>query len=356
MFARLAGAYNRMDQEAILTGYASAKQLVSPTTDKLRDEIFYNFGPWPDNVWVNRTDIDLYSFLTIDAGRPSMQYSKIDLFTLLPAVFWDNLEPKCEAGDPLALNIDAARTQDKVVRLDRSNNLDWSNVPHTKTILGTLGDWIKAFANVVVSIGNLLLSGVKALLQLGFAAFLRLAGITAQQLDTALSKLGMLASLLYEIALSPLAFAKTLIAGALQGFKTFAGDILNQLKQAAFTWLFQKLDKLVGGLPPVPKNLTIPDITLWLLEVAGLTWNNIQKRIKARLPKQAQQALGIATKLVGNPPTVSKLETAFKDFNKEWQNASEHLSWNSIYMYLQDTLPGKVAQWRWAPLWSWGRW
>ena len=106
-----------------------------------------------------------------------MQYSKIDLFTLLPAVFWDNLEPKCEAGDPLVLNIDAARTQDKVVSLDNGRTT-WtrSNAPHTKTILAPWATRIKAFANVVVSIGNLLLSGVKALLQLSFAAFLCRAG------------------------------------------------------------------------------------------------------------------------------------------------------------------------------------
>ena len=64
-------------------------------------------------------------------------------------------------------------------------------------------------------------------------------------------------------------------------------------------------------------------ITLFLLEVAGLTWANIQKKITDRLPPPTNKALGIATKLVGNPPTISKVENALQEFNKEWDDVAE---------------------------------
>ena len=141
----------------------------------------------------------------------------------------------------------------------------------------------------------------------------------------------------------------------MEGFKTFAGNILAELKQAAFNWLFKKLGKLVGGLPKVPATLDLASITLFFLELAGLTWANIAKQIQRRLPKQAKPAW-LATKLVGNPPTIGKVEDALKQFNSEWADVAEHLSWNSIYMYLTDTLPGKVAEWGKARCWNWRSW
>jgi Pretoxin HINT domain len=183
-------------------------------------------------------------------------------------------------------------------------------------------------------------------LEIGLIAFLRLAGVNPDDFQRALDLFREFGDIVAKIALSPLTFARNLIAGATDGFADFGKGFPDNVKDAALQWLLDELQKGGLKLPALPNKFDVPSVTLFLLEFAGLTWKDIKAQLAERLPVgQVEKGLGIAQKLLGEPFSVDKVKEQLSAFNESVTNALEKLSWESITDWLQKNLPPKLAEW-----------
>ncbi len=75
---------------------------------------------------------------------------------------------------------------------------------------------------------------------------------------------------------NPIAFVRTLVRAAVQGFKQFASNFLAHLKASLIAWLTGSL----GGTGVyIPQGFTLLEILKFVLSVMGLTWTNIRAKL-----------------------------------------------------------------------------
>jgi hypothetical protein len=313
--------------------------VASAPGDALRNDIFHTFGTWqvPDDTWNSPSERELFGK---SVQRKGNVYLKLDLLTSLPAVFWDRLEEK---RIPLADQINQAFDEDKVIGFD--GGLTWGELDPPPISI-QLNNFINQVTDVVQKLGSLVVNLASKALQVGLVAFLRLANIDADTFQKAIDTFRRFGDIVTDIARSPLAFARNLIEGGKQGFVDYAAGFPDNIKEAAFKWLFGKLDQLGQQLPPVPETLDVPSVTLYLLKAVGLTWPTIKDRLVARLPGPAQgPALAIAQTLLRDPLTVDSVKERLAEFNDSLTSAADQLTWDSISQKLQEGLPEKLKEW-----------
>ena len=147
----------------------------------LRNQIFTEYAPWPQNTWTNETDYAITSNF-----RPTVngvQYGKFNIFNQLPPVLWDKVQG---STSNLSWALWYATSGDQLLKVNSSSQLTWSTVP-TPGFLENLKSWVNALSTAAINVGSLAFQGVAYLLQVALEAFLKAAGIDPNQFQSALN-------------------------------------------------------------------------------------------------------------------------------------------------------------------------
>lgn len=121
--------------------------------------------------------------------------------------------------------------------------------------------------------------------------------------DMLLNVLSRAAGVIDEIISDPIGFLGNLIAGVKAGFNRFSDNIVEHLKQGLLGWLFGVME---GAGLKLPKEFDFAGILSLILQVLGLTAENVRKRavaiLGAETVERLEQAGGIFVKLVTEGP------------------------------------------------------
>lgn len=103
------------------------------------------------------------------------------------------------------------------------------------------------------------------------------------------------ASAFRTILRNPMAFVRTLVRAAIQGFRQFASNFLTHLRASLIQWL---TGTLAGANIYIPQGFTFMEIIRFVLSVLGLTWQNIRQKLVRRIGETAVRAMEIGFDLV----------------------------------------------------------
>ncbi|WP_428268721.1 hypothetical protein [Haliangium sp.] len=126
-----------------------------------------------------------------------------------------------------------------------------------KGLIGKIADFVKAFLDDPV---RAIINGLLSILGIPKAAFWRLVARIQQVMK--------------DIADDPKKFGNNLLAALKKGFSQFFDNIGRHLLQGLLTWLFSKAGE--AGVT-LPKDLSLPSIITFFLQVMGITWARIRK-------------------------------------------------------------------------------
>jgi RHS repeat-associated protein len=336
------------DTQALAQGFYYIVAKVSGASGRLRDDIFQQLGPWENNYWNNAGDRDLFSIQRLTVHN--QDWNKIELLRYLPPTFWKHVQDNC-CSRVLARNIYDSLKEDDQIRLGGNGQLDWYEITAPDpSILGQLWKVLQEVTSSVISnVSRLSLQSVRTLLQVGFVAFLRAANIDAGQFEAAIEKFSGFANLLWKIAQDPLTFAKNLAEGAERGFRRFARGFPDNAKTIAIEWLFGKLEAFRRIWNDVrrdlPTDFTLESMGLFLLKVAGLTYDKIRATLRGLGYENLDRAIDYLKGKLGNPaPTYSMTKDRIADFNAATPSLQQ-FNFNDIKTQLLDSLPGLIATW-----------
>jgi hypothetical protein len=144
-----------------------------------------------------------------------------------------------------------------------------------RLILGPIANSITIFARAA--------SG--KLLEFIFEGALALGGAAAQRVLAIFRRMG---DSLRLIISDPPRFMRNLIGALLGGFRQFAGNILTHLRNAFFDWL---LGALQGAGLQLPARFDLRGILSLVLQILGLTYQNLRARLVRVIGAPAVQAL-----------------------------------------------------------------
>lgn len=228
-----------------------------------------------------------YDLLAVAIGKDPLNQAPVDrsatniikgLLSLIPggAAIFENLQ---QSG---VIQRAADWITAEVTRL----NLTWARVSGTiSSFIGSLGAsdllnlggvFVRAaqmFGSLVRDIVSFAAGAAEKLFEFIFEGALALAGSGGQMVLGVLRKAG---AVIKRIIADPIGFLKNLLAAVFGGFKQFGANILAHLKNAIFDWLF---GAMAGAGIQLPKKFDLQGILSLVLQVLGLTWQNLRLKL-----------------------------------------------------------------------------
>ena len=235
----------------------------------------------------NARSIPGYDLLAVAIGRDPLTQQSVDrsatniikgLMGLIPggAAMFENIQ---KAG---VIQRAADWVDSELKRL----NLSWERVKSTiSEFIGTLGVTDLAdlggvftrakriFGPLVSDVVTFAKGAASKLFEFIFEGALALAGSAGQAVLAVLRKAG---AVLKQIMEDPIGFLNNLLAAVFGGFKQFGANILTHLKNAIFDWLF---GAMAGAGIQLPKKFDLKGILSVVLQVLGLTWQNMRGKL-----------------------------------------------------------------------------
>jgi hypothetical protein len=91
-----------------------------------------------------------------------------------------------------------------------------------------------------------------------------------------------------RIVKNPVGFVRNLVSAGRLGFRLFAGNIVNHLKNALIKWLVGPLAE-AGAY--IPRSFSLLEVVKLVMSVLGLTWQSIRMKLVKILPEPVLQGL-----------------------------------------------------------------
>ena len=110
------------------------------------------------------------------------------------------------------------------------------------------------------------------------------------------SMLSRAASALDRIIADPIAFLQNLVNAVKVGFSNFGKNILTHLKTGFYEWILGPIKEM--GVE-IPTEWNLPSIFKLVLQVVGVTWEQIKGKIMAKLPPPVAQILEVGIEAIG---------------------------------------------------------
>lgn len=140
---------------------------------------------------------------------------------------------------------------------------------------------------------NALAEGGRQLALRAFAAAARRAGINPGPIIALINRAGNLAG---QVIQNPTRFANTLVRGVGQGFRQFQSNISRHLQSGFGAWLFGTMG---GAGIRMPRDLSPPSVLSLVLQVLGVTPNNLRQRVAAQVGARNVQGVEQAWGTIG---------------------------------------------------------
>ncbi|MDH5576884.1 MAG: hypothetical protein OEZ09_00345 [Betaproteobacteria bacterium] len=183
----------------------------------------------------------------------------------------------------------------------------------------------EAMSGALAKLGRLLLWAAKKFFTWALEKF----GFSLSTIDSIINK-GT--AVLKAIFTGPIAFVKNLIRAARDGFHSFAKSFLTHLKNAVFAWLTDSLEGVV-----LPDTWNLKGILSVALQLAGISWQHIRRRLVRLIPETAvdalQEGFALVKTLVSEGPMAAweQIKDMAGEITKAFQDAvSNWIKWKII--------------------------
>jgi hypothetical protein len=177
----------------------------------------------------------------------------------------------------------------------------------------------EAMAGALAKLGKLLLWAAKKFFTWALGKF----GVSIGTIESIIDK-GV--AVLKAIFTGPIQFVKNLVRAAMLGFENFGKHFLTHLGNAVFAWLTGSLEGV-----QLPESWGPKGILSVALQLAGISWQHIKRRLVKLIPQQAVDALEtgfpLVVTLIREGPMAAweqlkdmagEMITAFKDAVSDW--------------------------------------
>ena len=177
----------------------------------------------------------------------------------------------------------------------------------------------EAMSGALAKLGRLLLYAAKKFFSWALGKF----GVSLSTIEGIIDK-GI--AVLKAIFTGPIKFVKNLVGAAGLGFENFGKHFLTHLKNAVFEWLTGSLEGIT-----LPETWNLRGILSVVLQIAGITWENLRKHLLKYIPEPVLKGLetgfALVKTLVTEGPMAAweqlksigaELTDAFVDAVKNW--------------------------------------
>ena len=257
-------------------GCAHWSGLRSGPTDKLRNQLFDIYGPFPG--WQAREQLN-FPLLTgiYPQEAPDDFYYALKLFDILPDEVWSDIETKISRRThpaDLRDRIQEGIQENRVIREEQDGSLSWRVPRQSGGFLSSLWSLIQtiggAIFNAILNVVGTLLRGLLAFARVALGALAKIAGI---DLSGLLSALEQFEDVLHKLITNGSDIVGRFVAGLEQGFNDFVDNAGEYVRTAIGEWL--GLDVNLVNLDPGRGSGRLTDYVGVVLDLVRFNWNDV---------------------------------------------------------------------------------